>query len=114
MTGLDDEFHKRREERQRISEQKREAQRKANRYGQESDNPCLKEKQLSFDCMARCNQQNYEKECEVFFVNYKNCRNFWSSVEKQRKWQGIEPNMPPPEEREKIRSEFMGKLHNKS
>ncbi|XP_029156179.1 coiled-coil-helix-coiled-coil-helix domain-containing protein 7-like, partial [Nylanderia fulva] len=66
-------------------------------------NPCYKEHLLSLKCLDT-NQEN-RKACEVYFVNYKNCKEFW--VRSERKLQGIRPYMPPFEERAKIKADFL-------
>ncbi|XP_063218027.1 coiled-coil-helix-coiled-coil-helix domain-containing protein 7 [Bacillus rossius redtenbacheri] len=72
------------------------------------NNPCLKEHRLSLKCL---DDNSYDKEkCEIFFANYKVCKAFWTHVRNERKRQGIEPFLPPPEERVKIKEEFLQKM----
>lgn len=36
---------------------------------------CLQEQELSYKCLSK---HNYEREpCEIYFANYKNCKEFW-------------------------------------
>ncbi|XP_046386849.1 coiled-coil-helix-coiled-coil-helix domain-containing protein 7 [Ischnura elegans] len=68
-------------------------------------NPCFKEQAMSFKCL---DENNFNKEkCTKFFQNYKNCQDFWSKIRNERRRQGIEPYLPFPEDREKIKSEYM-------
>uniref|UniRef100_A0A1A9ZWF7 Coiled-coil-helix-coiled-coil-helix domain-containing protein 7 n=1 Tax=Glossina pallidipes TaxID=7398 RepID=A0A1A9ZWF7_GLOPL len=71
----------------------------------ERDNPCLKEQELSYKCLSK---HNYEREpCEIYFANYKNCKEFWGRVKSERRAKGIEPYLPPVEERAAIKEEHM-------
>lgn len=56
-------------------------------------NPCLEESIQSMECLKR-NQDDRDR-CELYFENYRLCRKFWSRVVKERKAQGIQPEMPP-------------------
>uniref|UniRef100_A0A336K7X8 Coiled-coil-helix-coiled-coil-helix domain-containing protein 7 n=1 Tax=Culicoides sonorensis TaxID=179676 RepID=A0A336K7X8_CULSO len=69
------------------------------------NNPCLKEQKLSFKCLDH-NAYDAEK-CEVFFQNYKNCKDFWSKVQKDRRRAGKTPLLPPLSERDAIKAEYM-------
>ncbi|PSN39410.1 hypothetical protein C0J52_18650 [Blattella germanica] len=71
----------------------------------EVNNPCVKEHDMVFKCLDK-NNYNYEK-CNDYFENYKGCKNFWGRVRADRRKNGIVPNLPPPEEREKIRAEYV-------
>ncbi|XP_012542755.1 coiled-coil-helix-coiled-coil-helix domain-containing protein 7 [Monomorium pharaonis] len=75
------------------------------RHNQETDNPCYKEHLLSLKCLD--SNQADRNLCEPYFLNYKNCRNFWTSIKTDRKSKGIKPHLPPPEERAKIKAEFL-------
>ncbi|KAH8378806.1 hypothetical protein KR009_001433 [Drosophila setifemur] len=71
----------------------------------ERDNPCLKEQDLSFKCL---NKNNFDRDkCEFYFANYNNCKEFWNKVRADRRAKGIAPYLPPIEEREAIKSEYM-------
>ncbi|XP_065359589.1 coiled-coil-helix-coiled-coil-helix domain-containing protein 7 [Calliphora vicina] len=71
----------------------------------ERDNPCLKEQELSYKCLSK---SNYDREaCEVYFANYKNCKDFWHKIRSDRRAKGIAPYLPPVEEREAIKAEHM-------
>ncbi|CAN8002107.1 unnamed protein product [Ixodes hexagonus] len=78
-----------------------------NATSQEQNNPCLKEQRLSLKCL---DENGYDKDkCTFFFVNYNVCQKFWLSVMKERRVLGIEPALPPPEEREAIKRERLRK-----
>ncbi|XP_017881881.1 coiled-coil-helix-coiled-coil-helix domain-containing protein 7 [Ceratina calcarata] len=77
---------------------------------QELINPCYKESLISAQCLER-NQYDYTL-CEVQFENYRVCKRFWSSVISKRRLEGVMPIVPPPDEREKIRKEFINTLHH--
>lgn len=67
-------------------------------------NPCLKEQNLSYKCLG----ENVDKSlCEKYFVNYDVCRKFWSEVQKDRKQRGITPALPPVDEREQYKAEYL-------
>uniref|UniRef100_A0A1B0CDV1 Coiled-coil-helix-coiled-coil-helix domain-containing protein 7 n=1 Tax=Lutzomyia longipalpis TaxID=7200 RepID=A0A1B0CDV1_LUTLO len=71
----------------------------------EKNNPCLKEQELSYKCLDK---NNYDREkCEIFFQNYKNCKDFWNRVKSERKWKGIKPYLPDVSEREGIKAAYM-------
>ncbi|XP_059156994.1 coiled-coil-helix-coiled-coil-helix domain-containing protein 7-like [Physella acuta] len=73
--------------------------------------PCLKENEMTTQCM---NENGYNGEmCKDFFENYRNCKKFWSWVMDQRKKQGIQPYLPPPEERESVKKEYLPLLLKK-
>lgn len=75
----------------------------------------------------RCLNENYydRDKCEVYFVNYNNCKEFWvklvkntvffisycslfqNNVQLTRRRQGVSPTLPPVEERLKIKEEYM-------
>ncbi|KAH8339098.1 hypothetical protein KR074_003973 [Drosophila pseudoananassae] len=71
----------------------------------ERDNPCLKEQELSYKCL---NKNNFDREkCEIYFVNYNNCKEFWNNVRSDRRAKGTAPYLPPIEERDAIKAEYM-------
>lgn len=72
---------------------------------QEQFNACWKEHQLSQQCLDK-NNYDYDK-CTLYFKNYKSCKYFWANVISERRRNGIEPYMPSPEEREKIKAEYL-------
>ncbi|KYN18857.1 Coiled-coil-helix-coiled-coil-helix domain-containing protein 7 [Trachymyrmex cornetzi] len=74
------------------------------RRNQETDNPCYKEHLMSLKCL---NSDKPREACQPYFNNYKNCKDFWASVRHERKSKGIEPYLPPPEERAKIKTDFL-------
>nr|XP_012214835.1 PREDICTED: coiled-coil-helix-coiled-coil-helix domain-containing protein 7 [Linepithema humile] len=75
------------------------------RRDQEENNPCHKEHLLSLKCLD--SNQETRSACEVYFVNYRNCKDFWATVQSERKLKGIKPYMPPPKERAKIKADFL-------
>jgi len=73
----------------------------------ETHNPCLKESEQSLSCM---NENDFDKEkCTLYFLNYRNCRDFWKRVLHDRRGRGVEPALPPPQEREAVREEYYQK-----
>lgn len=72
---------------------------------QEINNPCYKEHLLSLKCLDF--NQKERQACEVYFKNYKNCKEFWANVQSERKSKGIKPYMPSLEERKKIKADFL-------
>lgn len=70
-------------------------------------NPCLKEQELTYRCY---DLHNYDKEkCFLEIENYKTCKKFWGKISALRRSQGIKPSLPPVEEREKIKQEYLSK-----
>ena len=63
--------------------------------------PCYKEARISYDCLA-ANRYN-KGYCLREFENALTCRKFWTEIIQERKRNDIEPNIPPPEERDEIR-----------
>ncbi|KAG5345101.1 CHCH7 protein, partial [Acromyrmex charruanus] len=74
------------------------------RRNQETDNPCYKEHLMSLKCL---NSDKSRETCQPYFINYKNCKDFWASVQHERKLKDIKPYLPPPEERAKIKIDFL-------
>ncbi|XP_076236087.1 coiled-coil-helix-coiled-coil-helix domain-containing protein 7 [Calliopsis andreniformis] len=72
---------------------------------QELYNPCLKEHNMSFKCLE--NNNFIQVNCAVYFENYKNCQYFWKKVMADRRMRGISPILPAPEEREKLKTEYL-------
>ncbi|XP_041484184.1 coiled-coil-helix-coiled-coil-helix domain-containing protein 7-like [Lytechinus variegatus] len=73
---------------------------KQRRWTDGDSNPCLTEANASYQCL---HDYNFDRErCKGYFANYKNCKNFWGKIMKQRRKDGIIPVLPGPEEREKI------------
>ncbi|XP_072017878.1 coiled-coil-helix-coiled-coil-helix domain-containing protein 7-like [Amphiura filiformis] len=63
-------------------------------------NPCIPESDASYKCL---NDNNYNRDaCSDYFKNYQNCMKFWTKISRQRRWKGIKPHLPPPEERDQI------------
>lgn len=55
-------------------------------------NPCLEESLQSIECVNK--YPDNKDVCELFFENYRLCQRFWNRVKKERKAQGIEPELP--------------------
>uniref|UniRef100_A0A1B6EB82 Coiled-coil-helix-coiled-coil-helix domain-containing protein 7 n=1 Tax=Clastoptera arizonana TaxID=38151 RepID=A0A1B6EB82_9HEMI len=73
------------------------------------NNPCSKEQKQSYDCL---NKNNYDHDsCQLYFDNYNACMGFWTSVKNERRRQGIRPLLPEPEDRERIREEYLKQFH---
>ncbi|XP_054841678.1 coiled-coil-helix-coiled-coil-helix domain-containing protein 7 isoform X2 [Eublepharis macularius] len=73
---------------------------KLRRVRDDDNNPCILETDASRKCM---DDNSYNKDmCTIHFLRYKNCRKFWNGIMMQRRKDGIQPNMPTAEEREKI------------
>ncbi|XP_015520617.2 coiled-coil-helix-coiled-coil-helix domain-containing protein 7 [Neodiprion lecontei] len=71
----------------------------------EENNPCLKEHHLSLKCL---NENNADHDaCTLYFMNYKNCKDFWYQVTRERRKNGIKPYLPPPADRLKIKGEYL-------
>lgn len=77
---------------------------KASRQLDHDKNPCIKEQEMSYQCL---DDHGYDRDqCTKHFKNYKNCREFWRLVSRDRKKKGIEPNLPPVEERGRAFEEY--------
>ncbi|XP_058458621.1 coiled-coil-helix-coiled-coil-helix domain-containing protein 7 [Malaya genurostris] len=71
----------------------------------EKNNPCLLEQDLVNKCL---NKNNYESSmCELYFSNYKSCKDFWYKVRRDRRAQGKQPYLPDVEDRARIKAEYM-------
>ncbi|KYO26074.1 coiled-coil-helix-coiled-coil-helix domain-containing protein 7 [Alligator mississippiensis] len=59
---------------------------------------------LETDASRKCmDDNNYKKDmCTNYFIKYRNCRRFWQNIMVQRRRDGVKPDMPTAEEREKI------------
>ncbi|XP_033011158.1 coiled-coil-helix-coiled-coil-helix domain-containing protein 7 isoform X2 [Lacerta agilis] len=74
--------------------------RKLQRLRDHDINPCLVEADASSKCMDK---NNYNRDaCTLYFLRYKSCKKFWNGIVMQRRKDGIKPDMPTAEEREKI------------
>ncbi|KAL3286343.1 hypothetical protein HHI36_000851 [Cryptolaemus montrouzieri] len=72
------------------------------------NNPCLKEQELTYKCYNK-NNFDYDK-CALQIENYKSCKSFWHMVRMDRKRKGINPNVPPVEEREQVKKEYLSRF----
>ncbi|KAJ3649141.1 hypothetical protein Zmor_020899 [Zophobas morio] len=71
----------------------------------ETLNPCLKEQEQTYKCF---HENNFDKDaCQLHIENYKTCKAFWNSVRSDRRRKGIYPLLPPVEEREHIKKEYL-------
>ncbi|XP_008212753.1 coiled-coil-helix-coiled-coil-helix domain-containing protein 7 [Nasonia vitripennis] len=96
------------EDKKKLSEQKKKAQSKyEGRLASEDSNPCLKEQELTYKCL---DEHKYDDDaCKLHFDNYKICKSFWLSVQRDRRRRNITPFLPPAEERAKIKEQFFEK-----
>ncbi|XP_065117853.1 coiled-coil-helix-coiled-coil-helix domain-containing protein 7 [Paramisgurnus dabryanus] len=70
-------------------------------------NPCIEESDGSQKCL---DAYNYDKNmCSAYFLKYKNCRKYWHAMMLQRRREGVKPDMPTAEERERIIAALGGK-----
>ncbi|KAG8224023.1 hypothetical protein J437_LFUL001100 [Ladona fulva] len=68
-------------------------------------NPCAKEEAMSYKCL---DENNFDREkCAIYFANYTKCQEFWTKIRAERRAKGIKPYLPFPEERERIKAEYM-------
>ncbi|CAH1774705.1 unnamed protein product [Owenia fusiformis] len=80
---------------------------KVTRSNDDDKNPCMKEQKMSLKCLQ---DHNYDRDkCSIYFKNYKNCREFWSMIMKERNRKGISPSLPPAEERETIQKDYIAR-----
>ncbi|XP_018006490.1 coiled-coil-helix-coiled-coil-helix domain-containing protein 7 [Hyalella azteca] len=64
------------------------------------NNPCVKEHNLTHQCLDR---NNFDHAiCRAYFENYKVCKKFWGDISLQRRRAGLKPYLPTPEERPAI------------
>lgn len=75
------------------------------KHNHEYDNPCMKEHDMSLQCLSDNNNAHYA--CKNYFDNYKNCQYFWKQVIKDRKKKNIEPYLPHPQDRVKVKNEYL-------
>nr|CAD7579340.1 unnamed protein product [Timema californicum] len=62
---------------------------------------------MSLKCL---DDNNYDSEkCNVYFANYKVCKQFWGHVKSDRQNKGIVPALPLPEDRAQVKKEFLEK-----
>ncbi|XP_049764107.1 coiled-coil-helix-coiled-coil-helix domain-containing protein 7 [Schistocerca cancellata] len=90
------------------AKQSRAAHRKRDQLNNDDNNPCLKEQEMSLKCLGA---NNYDKDaCSKHFDNYNACKKFWDAVRSDRRVKGIVPYLPPAEEREKVKEEYIATL----
>lgn len=85
--------------------EREEFKKKLQQHKNEINNPCIKENDMVFKCLEKNNYQH--EKCTAYFENYKFCKHFWGKVRSDRRREGKVPYLPPPEEREKIRAEYI-------
>merc|ERR1712066_214023 len=77
--------------------------RKASR-STEDKNPCWAESKVSFKCL---DDNGYDRgKCMEAFNNYNICKKFCGEVRVKRYNAGVEPWVPPPEDREAMRAKY--------
>ncbi|KRX90486.1 Coiled-coil-helix-coiled-coil-helix domain-containing protein 7, partial [Trichinella pseudospiralis] len=64
------------------------------------DDPCHEEAMISMKCLEMA--KGCKRLCQLQFLNYNRCREFWKKVIQERRSKGIQPALPPPDEREEI------------
>ncbi|KPP73054.1 coiled-coil-helix-coiled-coil-helix domain-containing protein 7-like [Scleropages formosus] len=70
------------------------------RLRNQDSNPCIEESDGSRRCL---DANNYNRDmCSTYFMRYKNCRKFWHNIMVQRRRDGVKPDMPTYEERQRI------------
>ncbi|XP_021190831.2 coiled-coil-helix-coiled-coil-helix domain-containing protein 7 [Helicoverpa armigera] len=73
-------------------------------------NPCLKEQEMSYQCL---NKNGFDQsKCEAYFDNYNTCKKFWGKVYKDRKAKGLYPYLPEVEDRAKIKDQYFQSVKN--
>jgi cytochrome c oxidase assembly protein subunit 23 len=78
--------------------------RNASRWADDTSNACIKESELSLKCIM---DNDFDRDkCSLFFQNYRNCLDFWKRVYRDRRRAGVQPAMPPAEERDAIKAEY--------
>ncbi|XP_073969099.1 coiled-coil-helix-coiled-coil-helix domain-containing protein 7 isoform X2 [Rhodnius prolixus] len=83
---------------------KQETKKKTEKFSDEENNPCLKEHNMSLNCLS---QNHYSPdECQKQFQNYKLCKTFWNEVRRYRRINGISPLLPPLNERESVKAKY--------
>lgn len=75
------------------------------------EDPCFSEREKSLNCLAE--YESSQSICDQHILNYKICKDFWVNVRTYRKNHKILPHLPPPEEREQIKSEFFEKQRSR-
>ena len=78
-----------------------------NRRRKEKD-PCLAETQLSLTCLAE--NSGSRSVCHEYILNVRACKDFWNNVRIYRKRNNLVPHIPPPEERQTIKSEWFDQV----
>lgn len=92
-------------------EGRKENIKRATKLKHDEKNPCVKEHEMSFKCLE---DNSYDRNsCGEYFENYKRCKDFWGNLRLERRRAGIVPNLPPPEEREQIKAEYLDRQRQK-
>lgn len=67
--------------------------------------PCFQEADISLSCQQ---DSGFDPEsCLREVENFKTCKTFWHNVKRERIKAGLHPPLPPVEEREQIKKDFM-------
>lgn len=71
------------------------------------DDPCV----LEHDIVLKCfDDKNYDhKQCSRESDNYRLCKRFWAFVSADRIKKRVFPGVPPPEDREQVKQEYLAK-----
>lgn len=77
----------------------------AEKKRQSEANPCYAEQRSSLKCVEEHSTDS--DHCLREFENFKLCKTFWYEIQKFRKANGIEPSLPPIQERQLMRSSYM-------
>lgn len=80
-----------------------EARSKANLELLKARDPCYDESVLSLKCLEAGDKESCEKEIN----NYKRCKTFWYDIYNFRKFHGIKPFQPEPNDRKTIKESFL-------
>ncbi|OAD55976.1 Coiled-coil-helix-coiled-coil-helix domain-containing protein 7, partial [Eufriesea mexicana] len=79
--------------------------RKKLKHDQAAYNPCIEEYNSSLKCLEK---NHYERnKCTEQFVNYRKCNKIWRKIITIRREKDIKPVIPAPEERAKVKNEFL-------
>uniref|UniRef100_T1IL51 Coiled-coil-helix-coiled-coil-helix domain-containing protein 7 n=1 Tax=Strigamia maritima TaxID=126957 RepID=T1IL51_STRMM len=65
------------------------------------------EQKLVYKCLDENNYKN--DKCIAHMANYKACKQFWMDVRKDRTKNGISPGLPWPEDRSRVKEEYLKK-----
>ena len=78
-----------------------------NRQRRLDTDPCIEEGEISLNCQ---DETGDIEACHREIENYKQCKTFWHNVKRDREKKGIHPALPPPAEREQIKTQFLTRI----